>query len=120
MNLDVMGQKLTLSMMVSTESWSTDQIPLESASFLQTGAMHTGIDDVDKLIAAQTKAMSGFPLKQVSAIHVIQNGTPMDVKTTTTVSSIEKKTIAPAEFTIPSGFTKTDNPIEKMMKAMKQ
>lgn len=119
LNIDMMGQKMTMNMSTSTESWVTDQIPMEAASFLQTGELHTGIDDIDKLVAAQAKALTGFPLKQVTTVHINQGaGMNMDLKTTTTVSGIQKKTVPQSEFVVPAGFTKTDSPIEKMMKTM--
>jgi len=118
MTIDMMGQTMAMSMSTSTQSWITDQIPTESATFLQTGELHTGLDDVDKLIAAQAKAFTGFPLKQITTIHMTQNGSKMELTTTTNVSGIEKKSIAASEFVVPAAFTKTDSPMEKMMKAM--
>ena len=119
LGIDMMGQKMTMSMATSTEAWLTDQIPMDAASFLQTGELHTGIDDVDKLIAGQAKALSGFPLKQITTIHMNQNGgMNMDIKTTTTVSDIQKKSVPASEFVVPTGYSKTDSPIEKMMKTM--
>ena len=118
MNIEMMGQKLSMSMSMSTESWMTSQIPLGFASFLQTGELHTGIPEIDKLLATQAKSLNGFPLKQVTTIHINQMGQQMEIKTTTNVSSIEKKSIAASEFVVPSGYTKTDSPIEKMLKAM--
>jgi hypothetical protein len=120
-NIEVMGNKISMGVVMSTESWVTDQISLDFASFLQTGEFHTGFDAVDKLtaaLAAQSKAMNGFPLRQVTTVKVSQNGKPMEMKTTTTISGIAKKTFDAAEFTVPAGFQKTDNPIEKMMKGM--
>jgi len=118
MNIEMMGQKIKMSLSMSTESWMTDQIPLDFASFLQTGELHTGVPEIDKLLAAQSKSLTGFPLKQVTNIHINQMGQQIDIKTTTSVSAIEKKTIAASEFVLPSGFTKTDSPIDKMLKAM--
>jgi len=118
MNIEMMGQKMSMSMSMSTESWMTDQIPLDFASFLQTGELHTGIPEIDKLLATQAKSLTGFPLKQVTTIHINQNGQQMEIKTTTSVSGIEKKTIAASEFVVPPGYTKTESPIEKMLKAM--
>jgi hypothetical protein len=118
MNMDVMGQKTIMSFATSAEMWVTDQIPTESASFLQSGDLHTGIDDLDKLIATQAKSLTGFPLRHIATVHVKQGGNDMDVKTTTTVTGIEKKTFPATEFVIPAGFAKTDSPIEKMFKAM--
>jgi hypothetical protein len=118
MNIEMMGQKMAMNMSMSTESWMTSQIPLDSASFLQTGELHTGIPEIDKLLALQAKSLNGFPLKQVTMIHINQMGQQMDIKTTTNVSGIEKKTIAASQFVVPAGYTKTDSPIDKMLKAM--
>jgi len=118
MNIEAMGQKMTITMSMATESWVTDQLSTEWASFLQTGELRTGMPDIDKLIAAQAKGTTGFPLKQISKVHVEQNGMDMNMTTTTNVTSIVKKTIADSEFVIPAGFTKVDSPIEKMMKMM--
>jgi hypothetical protein len=118
MNMEVMGQKTTMSFSTTAEMWVTDQIPTEFASFLQSGELHTGIDDIDKLIAAHAKSLTGFPLRHIATIHVVQGGNDMEAKTTTTVTGIEKKTFPAAEFVIPAGFAKTDSPIDKMVKAM--
>jgi len=118
MNIEMMGQKVAMNMSMSTESWMTTQIPLDFASFLQTGELHTGIPEIDKLLAAQSKSLNGFPLKQVTTIHINQMGQPMEIKTTTNVSGVEKKTIAASEFVVPAGYTKTESPIDKMLKAM--
>jgi Domain of unknown function (DUF4412) len=118
MNMDVMGQKTTMSFATTAEMWVTDQIPTESASFLQSGELHTGIDDIDKLIAMHVKSLSGFPLRHIATIHVVQGGNDMEAKTTTTVTGIEKKTFPATEFVIPAGFAKTDSPIDKIVKAM--
>jgi len=118
MNVEVMGQKMTISMSMATQSWVTDQLSMNFASFLQTGELRTGMPDIDKIIAAQAKGVTGFPLKQVANVHIQQNGMDMNMTTTTNVSSIQKKTIADSEFVVPAGFTKVDSPIEKMMKMM--
>lgn len=118
MSIDMGGQTMDMSMSTSTQAWVTDQIPTESATFLQTGELHTGFVEIDKLIAAQAKAIDGFPLKQTTTISMTQNGAKMDAKTTTTVSGIQKKAIPASEFVVPAGFAKTESPMEKMMKSM--
>jgi hypothetical protein len=118
MNMDVMGQKTIMSFATTAEMWVTDQIPAEFASFLQSGDLHTGIDEIDKLIAAQAKSLTGFPLRHIATVHVTQGGNDMEAKTTTTVTGIEKKTFPASEFVIPAGFAKTDSPIDKIVKAM--
>lgn len=118
-NIDAAGQKLTTKIKMTTESWMTDQLSSEFASFLQTRGLHTGVEPIDKLIEAQRSAISGFPLKQVSTTHVNQGGSDVTMTTTATVSNVEKKTVDAALFAMPSGYTKVDDPISKMLKALK-
>jgi hypothetical protein len=82
--------------------------------------IRTGIEGVDKLIAAQSATVHGFPLKQVSTIHVSQAGNDMSMTTTSTVTEVVKKNIDASNFAAPAGYTKVDDPITKMIKAMKQ
>jgi hypothetical protein len=118
LNLNVMGQKTKVGIATFTETWVTDQIPSEFATFLQMGDFHTGVAEIDKLMAANAKAIGGFPLKQISTMRFAQNDATMTTKTTTTVSAIEKKDFAVSEFAIPAGYVKSKNPIEKMMESM--
>jgi len=117
--MDAMGQKMTMSFAMNTESWSTDKIGSEAASFLQMSGTRTGIDAVDKLIAAHAGTVKGFPLKQVTTIHVKQNGRDQATTTTTLISAIVRKPIAATAFATPAGYTKTDNPVDRMLKNLK-
>jgi len=80
--------------------------------------MRTGIEEVDKILASQAGASSGFPLKQTTTVHIRQNGADTSSTATVIVSGIEKKTIAAAQFAMPAGLTKVDNPLELMVKRM--
>jgi Domain of unknown function (DUF4412) len=115
--IDAMGQKITSHLDMRTESWTTDQLSGEFANFLQQRGIHTGIPEIDKLIDAQRGAVKGFPLKQISNIKVNQGGNDTTMTTTATVSNIEKKNIAASQFVMPTGYTKVDDPVSKMMKA---
>ena len=117
-DIDAMGQKMTMHSAMTTENWSTDQLSGEFASFIQARGMRTGIDVVDRLIEAQATATRGFPLKQVSTVHLNQGGGDMTVSTTSSVSNIQRHNIDPAQFTTPSGYTRVDDPITKMMRQM--
>ncbi len=119
MNIDAMGSKMTTHMTMSTESWTTDQLAAELSSFLQTRGMRTGVEAVDRLIEAQS-GVRGFPLKQVSTVHITQRGNEMTMVTTSTVTNIEKKAVEAAQFAMPAGYTKVDDPVTKMMKQLKQ
>ena len=121
MNIDAMGQKMTTHLVMNTETWATEQLSAEMSSFLQMRGLRTGIDSVDKLIEAQTTSVRGFPLKQVSTVHISQTGNDMTMTTTSTVTDVvKKKNIEALTFAVPAGYTRTDDPITKMMKQMKQ
>ena len=120
MNIDAMGQKVTTHMTMNTETWSTEQLSSEMTSFLQMRGIRTGIAGIDKLIEAQSTSMHGFPLKQVSTVHVTQGANDMAMTTTSTVTEVVKKSIDASNFAAPAGYSKVDDPITKMIKAMKQ
>ena len=120
MNIDALGQKITTHMSMNTETWSTPDLSAEMSSFLQMRGVRTGIDAVDKLIEAQSTAMKGFPLKEVSTIKVSQGGgSDMTMTTTASVTDIARKNIDASTFAMPAGYTKTDDPVSKMMKQIK-
>lgn len=120
MNIDAMGQKITSHMTMNTETWTTSDLSSDFSSFLQLRGMRTGIEAVDKLIEAQSTAMKGFPLKQVSTIKVSQGGgSEMTMTTTSSVSDIARRSIDASTFAMPSGYTKTDDPVSRMMKQIK-
>jgi hypothetical protein len=120
MNIDAMGQKMTTHLAMNTETWATEQLSGEMSSFLQMRGLRTGIESVDKLIEAQSTSVRGFPLKQVSTMHISQTGNDMTMTTTSTVTDVVKKNIEASSFVPPAGYTKTDDPVTKMMKQMKQ
>ena len=57
-----------------------------------------------------------FPLKQVTTVHLVQNGHDIATTTTATVSNIKQKAIDAATFAAPEGYTRVDNPLEAMKK----
>jgi|SRR5581483_1924725 len=118
--VDAMGQKMTSHTKMTTESWATQVLSSESTNFLQLRAFRTGIEALDKLIQAQSDTIKGMPLKQVSTITVNQGAGDITMSTTSLVTNIERKAIDASQFTIPSGYTKVDDPITKMMKQFKQ
>jgi len=120
MNMSVMGQKMTSHLTMNTESWTTDQLTSEMSSFLQMRGLRTGVESLDKLIETQSNGLHGFPLKQLSTIHVSQGTQDMVMTTTASVTNIEKKTIDASQFAMPTGYTKVDDPVTKMLKALKQ
>lgn len=117
-NLDMAGQKMTTHMSLLTERWTTDKLSAAMMNVFQSQGIRTGVDAVDKLIEAQKSLGNGFPLKQVSTVHVQQGGADLVANTTTTVTNIQTKAIPADHFTPPTGYTKTENPMERMMKGL--
>jgi hypothetical protein len=118
-NIDMSGQKMNSHMSLTTERWTTDKISASFVNVFQTQGIRTGVEAVDKLIAAQESLPNGFPLKQVSTIHVKQGANDLTAVSTSTVTNVQTKTIPAATFVAPEGYSKTDSPLDRMMKQMK-
>ncbi|HWW61041.1 MAG TPA: hypothetical protein VN181_06720, partial [Thermoanaerobaculia bacterium] len=81
--IDAMGQKIRIHNTSHSEHWLTDRIDAGAGAFFQgTSATKSGIDALDKLLAAQLAGVTGFPLKQVTTMRMKMNGQEM-VSTTT-------------------------------------
>ena len=104
MNVAVMDKKVTMHVAMTTESWTTDKYP-ESAS-------------IGRVLTPDPHAPKGFPLKQVTTFHIDQNGSPIELTSTTTVSDIATKTLPPSDFAMPPGYRKVDSPVERAMKSL--
>jgi hypothetical protein len=116
-HIDAMGQTLTSKMSMHNESWTTDKVPANAVNVFQQRSVVTGIDALDKLIAAQSASLKGrFPLKQVTTVHLIQNGRDLATTTTATVSNIKQKAIDASVFAQPEGYSRVDNPLKGMKK----
>jgi hypothetical protein len=101
---------------LDSEVWLTDKLPAGAANVLQSSRLRTGVEAIDKIIDSSA-ALHGFPLKQVTRSKITVGGATSDGGTNTTiVSDIHEAEIAPSEFAIPAGFTKTDDPLEAMLK----
>jgi hypothetical protein len=116
MNINAGGQKMSTRMSMKTESWTTDRIAADAMNWLQTSGVRTGIDGIDKLIEAQSRATKGrFPLKQVTTMTVDRAGQRMVSTTTATVTNISTRPIAANEFAMPAGYRKVPSPLARMM-----
>jgi hypothetical protein len=118
MVIEAMGQQMRMTTVTSSQLWVTDKLGAELTNIFQLRGFKTGIDEIDRLIEKQSAAVTGFPLKQLTTVKVVQNGNEMTSTTTINVSDIKQTTVAPAEFELPSGFTKTESPIEKLLKQL--
>jgi len=121
MNVTAMGQKMSTQMTMRTESWTTDRIPTDAMNWFQMSGVRTGIEGIDKLIEAQTRARKGgFPLKQVTTMTVDRAGQKMVSTTTSTVMNIATRPIAASQFVMPAGYKKVASPLEAMMARTRQ
>lgn len=115
-DMSVAGAPAGMHIELTMESWTTDKIPPEAAAFLQRRLGSTGLPMLDKLIAAQSEAVKGFPLKQITKMNVAQNGSTMiEMTSTTNVSNVKTASLAPAMFAVPAGYRKVASPVEKLM-----
>jgi hypothetical protein len=115
MSVDALGQAMVVQMQMSTDVWWTEKLGSEFTNFLQMRGLRTGVEAVDKVLAVQTSAVKGFPLKQVITTKVVLNGNPITTTTTSEVSNIRPGKIDAAAFAVPAGLTKVPNPIETML-----
>jgi hypothetical protein len=111
------GTTVSMHLDVTMETWSTDKLPADAASFLSRKGASTGLPILDKLIAAQSKASKGFPLKQTTTVHILQGGREtVGMTANTTVTNVRNAAIAKARFALPAGFRKTESPFDKLTK----
>jgi len=119
MTIDALGQKMTSSMIMHSETWSTDRIDRAHRNLFQLSSPRTGIEAFDKVMDAQAASFIGrFPLKQVSTMRTSQNGREQVTTTTTTVTNIRDKAADAALFADPTGYREVENPIDAMKKRL--
>jgi hypothetical protein len=117
MLMSVMGMKNEMNVVSKTESWNTDKLDREAMSFVQQKGFKTGVEDLDKLIAAESTAIKGFPLKQVrTQTSTSKNGKSTTNTTTTTISNVKKESVSDSEFEIPGDYKQVDGPLEGLNK----
>ena len=110
------GSAPAMRIELTMESWTTEKIPSEAATFLQRRLGSTGLPMIDKLIAAQSDQVKGFPLKQITNMKVAQGGSTMiEMTSTTTVTNVKNGPVAATTFTVPADYKKVASPVEKMM-----
>jgi hypothetical protein len=116
-NIDAMGQTMTSKMSLHSESWTTDKLGATALNIFQQRNVRTGIDALDKVIEAQSSSLEGrFPLKQMTTVHLIQNGHDVSTTTTTSVTNIKQKALDASTFAALAGYRRVDSPIEAMKK----
>jgi hypothetical protein len=111
---NLIGTKTLNRVQMRTESWSTSRIPGAAASFLPFQGTRTGIPEVDKLLAAQTAAVQGFPLKQVTTVRVVTNGRESTTTSTANIRGVVERKFSAADFAIPNGFKKVESSLGQL------
>jgi hypothetical protein len=110
-NIDMSGRKMTSKMSMHSENWTTGALGTVGGNIFQQRNVRTGIDALDKLIEAQSSSLEGrFPLKQMTTVHLIQNGHDISTTTTTSVTNIKQKALDASTFAAPAGYRRVDGP----------
>ena len=104
MNVMLMDKKVTMRVGVTTESWTTGKYPASAS--------------IGKVLSPDPHAPKGFPLKQVTTFRIEQNGQPIQITSTTTVSDVVTKPIPATDLAMPSGYRKVESPIERAIKSL--
>ena len=118
LHVTVIDHKVVVHVTVNSESWTTDKLPASLANFMQSRSVRTGVQSIDRLLTEDPRAPRGFPLKTVTTLRIVQNETPIEVTSTSSVSNIEMKTFPASEFAMPAGYRRVDSPFEKAIKAL--
>jgi len=107
-NIDMSGRKMTSKMTMHSENWTTGALGV-GANIFQQRNVRTGIDALDKLIAAQSSSLEGrFPLKQMTTVHLTQNGHDVSTTTTTSVTNIKQTALDARTFAAPVGYKRVE------------
>ena len=117
MSIGGFGQKVSSSLVMHSETWSTDKIDPAHRDLFKLSSPRTGIEAFDKVMAAQAASYIGrFTLKQVSTLRSEFNGREQVTTTTTTVTNVRTKAVDAALFDDPKGYREVENPLEAMKK----
>lgn len=114
MTARVLGSEMASRVAMQTEIWTTSRLPAAYATFVHDKGIRTGIAGIDSIIAAQSKGVEGFPLRQVTRVRTTQRGRTTEQTTTVSISNIREGEIAAAAFAIPSGYREATSPLERL------
>ena len=107
--IDPSDPKMTMHIVMRSESWRTDRLPEAAASVAMAQTARTGIASLDKLLDSMASAeVKGFPLKEVTTIRV-GGKSGRETSETWTVEAHGIRTgvaAAPAQFAVPIGYKK--------------
>ncbi len=119
MNAKVLGSDLSSRVEMRTEVWATPKLSADYATFVQSRSVRTGIEGIDSVLAAQSKGVEGFPLRQVTTIRTTQRNRVDEQTTTVSISKIREGEIAASAFAIPAGFSEKASPLQDLQQLKK-
>ncbi|NQU39705.1 MAG: hypothetical protein HQ523_07110 [Lentisphaerae bacterium] len=116
MEVSVMGFKQKSDVETEQEIWAGQGLEDDAmALWKRVTLFKTGIEDIDKLVAAETGKVQGFPLKTIVISSTTDSrGRKQTTETTTEVTEMKSVTPAKTVFEIPEGFTEEDMAIPGM------
>lgn len=111
MTLKVMGMSRGSTTETVQELWTTQAFGDPGLGvWLRNEPPTTGMEELDKLLAAQLEMVEGFPLKSVAVSTTTgQKGKRQStVRTETVVTELEETSVPADSFEIPAGYTRTE------------
>ena len=122
MNVSILGIKRTSTIVNEEEVWVTTKFRDSGFDmWRKRGQLQTGIESLDKLIAAEAAKTEGIPLKRiVTSTTTDGKGKSESTTTTTEVTSVKRGALSNSLFTIPAGYTDGMVEIQADMDAMQR
>lgn len=120
LSMELFGRKSVTNVTSHSETWTTEKLSAEFATFVQMKGLRTGMPELDTFIEKETRSVKGFPLKQVSTVTNKQGSKSETTKTTMTVSAIKETSVPDATFAVPAGYKEVDSPLAALDAMMKQ
>jgi len=116
----VFGRKNTTAISRKDEIWLTKKLNESGMKiWTQQRTIKTGNENIDKIIAAETKRLDGIPLKITSVTTTTENGGKAEVTTVThEITSLKKAGISAKTFEIPAGYTNNNEEMASGLEAL--
>lgn len=120
LSVEMFGRKSVTSVTSHSETWATEKLSADLATFVQMKGLKTGMPELDKFIEKETRAIKGFPLKQVTTMTQKQGSKSETTKTTVTVTAIKEASVPDSSFEVPAGYKQVESPLAGLDAMMKQ
>ncbi|MFA6955736.1 MAG: DUF4412 domain-containing protein [Thermoanaerobaculia bacterium] len=111
LTVEVFGRKSVTNVSSHSETWTTEKLAAGFATFVQTKGFKTGMEELDKFVEKETRAVKGFPLKQVTTMTQKKGSKAETTTTTVTVNAIKETSVPASSFEIPAGYKEVDSPL---------